>query len=198
MNDAAQEARQWLDLQYEASLVPPCYEGGHWALPTAPGLMQGMQSSFADANHYPLDSRGTTYAMAFFCPKHSGLGSYYLMATKDSKDRPFDGGSTYRLHVPPNVPVRQYWSATVYDRATHGLVRDMTRASRSSQSPGLQTNGDGSVDIYFGPAAPPHEESNWVPTSPNAGFEVLFRFYGPEKALFEKKTWRLADIERVS
>jgi hypothetical protein len=197
MNDAAQEARQWLDLKYEASLVPPFYDGGHWALPTAPGLMAGMQSSFADPNHYPLDGRGTTYAMAFFCPKHSGLGSYYLMATRDNKDRPFHGGSTYRLHVPPNVPVRQYWSATVYDRATHGLVRDMMRASRSSQSPGLEFNGDGSTDIYFGPAAPANKESNWVPTSSRGEFEVLFRFYGPEKSLFEKKTWRLPDIEKA-
>jgi len=37
-----------------------------------------------------------------------------------------------------------------------------------------------------------------VPTSSNGEFEVLFRFYGPEKSLFEKKTWRLADIERAS
>jgi len=197
MNGAAREARQWLDLQYEASLVPPFYEGGHWALPAAPGLMDGMQSSFADPNHYPLDGRGTTYAMAFFCPKHSGLGSYYLMATKDNEGRPLDGGSTYCLSVPPHVPVRQYWSTTVYDRATHGLVRNMARASRSSQSPGLQVNGDGSVDIYFGPEALPNEEPNWVPTSPQGEFEVLFRFYGPDKSLFEKKTWRLPDIEKA-
>jgi len=195
MREAAQEAREWLDLQYEASLVPPFYEEGHWALPMAPGLMDGMQSSFANPNHYPVDGRGATYAMAFFCPKQSGLGAYYLMATKDNLGRPFDGGSTYRLRVPPNVPVRQYWSATVYDRATHTLVRDMPRASRSSQSPCLQINGDGSVDIYFGPAAPATKESNWVPTHPNGEFEVLFRFYGPEKSLFEKKTWRLPDIE---
>jgi hypothetical protein len=196
MNDAAQEARQWLDLQYEASLSPPFYEGGRWALPAVPGLMDGMQSSFADPNRYPTDGRGTTYSMAFFCPKHSGLGSYYLMATKDKEGRPLDGGSTYRLTVPPNVPVRQYWSATVYDRATHGLVRDMARASRSSQSPDLQVNANESVDIYFSPTAPPTKESNWVPTSSEGEFEVLFRFYGPEKSLFEK-TWRLPDIEKV-
>jgi len=196
LNDAAQEARQWLDLQYEASLCPPFYEGGHWALPTAPGLLEAMQSSFADPNHYPIDGRGTTYSMAFFCPKHSGSGSYYLMATKDKDGRALDGGSAYRLSVPPNVPVRQYWSATVYDRATHGLVRDVARASRSSQSPGLQANADRSVDIYFGPAAPPSKESNWVPTSPKGEFEVLFRFYGPDKSLFDK-AWRLPDIEKV-
>ena len=197
MKSAAQEARQWLDLQYEASLLPPFYDGGHWALPGAPGLMDGMQSSFADPNRYPLDGRGTTYAMAFFCPKRSGVGSYYLMATRDNEGRPFEGGSTYRLRVPPHVPVRQYWSATVYDRATHGLVRDMARASRSSQSPGLQANGDGSVDIYFGPAAPPNKEPNWVPTSAQGEFEVLFRFYGPDKSLFEKKTWRLPDVAKA-
>ena len=197
MNGAAQEARQWLDLQYEASLLPPFYEGGHWALPTPPGLMDGMQSSFADPNHYPVDGRGTSYAMAFFCPKHLGLGSYYLMATKDNEGRPLDGSGSYRLRVPPHVPVRQYWSATVYNRATHGLVRNMKRASRSSQSPGLQINGDGSVDVYFGPSALPDKEPNWVPTSPQGGFEVLFRFYGPEKSLFEKKRWRLPDVAKV-
>jgi hypothetical protein len=196
MDDAAQEARQWLDLQYEASLLPPFYEGGHWALPTAPGLMEGMQTSFADPNSYPTDGRGTTYSMAFFCPKHSAAGSYYLMATQDERGNPLDGGSTYRLNVPPNVPVKQYWSATVYDRATHGLVRNVARASRSSQSPGIEVNADRSVDLYFGPGAPPGKESNWVPTRARGEFEVLFRFYGPDKSLF-KKVWRLPDIEKV-
>ena len=196
MKDAAHEAHQWLDLQYEASLSPPFYEGGHWALPTAPGLMHGMQSSFADPNQYPTDERGTTYSMAFFCPKHSALGSYYLMATKDRDSRPFDGNGMYRLTVPANVPVRQYWSATAYDRATHGLIREMHRASRSSQSSGLQVNADRSVDIYFGPKAPPGNEANWVPTSSQGEFEVLFRFYGPDKSLFQK-TWRLPDIDRI-
>jgi hypothetical protein len=196
LNDAAKEAQHWLDLQYEASLSPPFYEGGHWALPTAPGLMGEMQSSFADPNHYPIDGRGTTYSMAFFCPKHSASGSYYLMATKDKDGLPLDGGSTYRLNVPPNVPVRQYWSATVYDRATHGLIRDVARASRSSQSSGLPVKADGSVDLYFGPSVLPSKESNWVPTILHGKFEVLFRFYGPDKSLFEK-AWRLPDIEKT-
>jgi hypothetical protein len=135
--------------------------------------------------------------MAFFCPKHSGSGSYYLMTTSDKDGRRLDGAATYRLGVPPNVPVKQYWSATVYDRATHGLVRDAARASRSSQSPGLKVNADLSVDIYFGPAAAPAHESNWVPTSAHGEFEVLFRFYAPEKSLFEKKNWRLPDIEKL-
>jgi hypothetical protein len=197
LNDAAQEARQWLDLQYEASLTPPFYDGGHWALPTAPGLMKAMQLAFADPDSYPTDGRGTSYSMAFFCPKRPAAGSYYLMATRDKDGRALAGASTYRLTVPPNVPVTQYWSATAYDRATHGLVRDVSRASRSSQSPGLQVNHDQSVDVYFGPRAPASKESNWVPTHAQGEFEVLFRFYGPEKRLFEKQ-WRLPDIEKTS
>jgi hypothetical protein len=98
--------------------------------------------------------------------------------------------------VPPNAPVKQYWSATVYDRATHAPIRNARWPSRSSQTPGLQKNADGSVDVYFGPNPPPGKESNWVPTSTDGGFEVLFRFYGPEKSLFEK-TWRLPDIKKV-
>ena len=73
----------------------------------------------------------------------------------------------------------------------------MPRASRSSQIPDLQKNADGSVDIYFGPKAPPGKEANWVPTEPGRQFEVMFRLYGPEKAFFDK-AWVLPDIEPMS
>jgi hypothetical protein len=92
--------------------------------------------------------------------------------------------------------VKQYWSVTLYDFATHALIRDVSPASRSSQAPGLQGNTDGSVDIFFGPEAPEGREANWIPTKPGGRFEALFRFYGPDKALFDK-TWVLPDIEKV-
>ena len=116
------------------------------------------------------------------------------MTIKDQKGNSFDGSSTYRLTVPANAPVRQCWSATVYDRATHALIRNQSRSSRSSQNPGLQKNADGSVDIYFSPKAPAGKETNWVPTNPGVQFEILFRFYGPKKSLFDK-TWKLPDVE---
>jgi len=98
--------------------------------------------------------------------------------------------------VPANAPVKLYWSATAYDRATHALIRNLSPSSRSSNTSGLQKNVDGSVDIYFGPKAPAGKESNWVPTSAEGKFEVLFRLYGPEKPFFDK-TWKLPDIEKV-
>jgi len=194
--DAAQEAHLWLEMKYEALFTPPYYEGTGWALPMTPELIEGLQTQFSNANRYPTGDRGVVYAMAFFSPKHSGTGSFYLMTIKDKAGQPFDGGRRYRLRVPGNPPVRQFWSATAYDRATHGLIRNLPRSSRSSLTPGLSANGDGSVDVYFGPTAPPGKEANWVPTSGQGNFEVLFRFYGPEKALFDK-TWILPDVEEV-
>ena len=94
------------------------------------------------------------------------------------------------------MPIHQYWSATLYDRVTHALIREMPRTGRSSQSPGLQVNSDGSVDMYFGPKAPAGKESNWSPTRADRRFEVLFRFYGPLPPLLDK-TWVLPDIEET-
>jgi hypothetical protein len=196
LNAAAGEAHAWLEQKYE-TMFAPYYEGRQWVFPILPEVIGGLQSQFAKPDSYPVDGRGVTYTMAFFSTKHSGIGQYYLMTIKDKDGVALNGSGAYRLIVPANAPVKQYWSATAYDRATHALIRDMPRSGRSSQSPGLQTNADGSVDIYFGPKAPGGKESNWVPTSAGGKFEVLFRFYGPEKAVFDK-TWKLPDIERVA
>ena len=195
LNEAAREAHAWLVARYETSLSP-YYEEGHWARPGSRELFEGQATLFAKPDVYPVDIRGVTFSYAYFTPKHMGAGSSYLLTIADKEGRLLDGAATYRLTVPANAPVRQYWSATVYDRATHAPIRNARWPSRSSQTPGLQKNADGSVDVYFGPKPPAGKESNWVPTSADAGFEVLFRFYGPEKPLFEK-TWKLPDIEAV-
>lgn len=117
-------------------------------------------------------------------------------AATDNQGHAFDGEQNYRLHVPAHAPVKQYWSAVAYDRATHALIRETQRSSRSSQSSGLQANADGSVDVYLGPTVPAGKEANWIPTKAGGKFEVLFRLYGPEKPLFDK-TWKLPDIEKV-
>jgi hypothetical protein len=195
LNAGVREARALLEFNYE-NAFSPFFTGRRWALPADPQYINAAQSGYAEADAYPFDARGVVFSFAFFTPK-GATGSFYLMDIRDKTDEAFDGGKTYRLTVPANVPVTQYWSATVYDRATHALIRDQKTVSRSSQNPGLQRNADGSVDIYFGPKAPVGKEPNWVPTSPGGRFEVLFRFYGPEKPLFDK-TWVLPDIERIA
>lgn len=196
MAEAAAEAHEWLSVGYEALFDPPFAPPARWALPASQELVASIESNYAEAASYPVDARALSYHMAFFSAKRLGGGQFYLMAIRDRSGEPLKGANTYRLTVPAHPPVKQYWSATVYDRATHALVRDTSTSSRSSLTPGLQTSGDGSVDVFFGPKAPAGKEANHVPTSPDGGFEVLFRFYGPTPALFDK-SWVLPDIERV-
>jgi len=193
LSDAMGEAHAWLDWQYEQVFTSTFYDNARWALPVSSELVDAMSTSYANPDSYPVDARGVSYSFAFFSPKRMGAGQFYLMTIKDRDGNAFDGVATYGLHVPANVPVHLYWSATAYDRATHTLIRDMAWASRSSNTPGLQTNPDGSVDLHFGPKSPNDQQTNWIPTRPGGQFEVLFRFYGPDKPLFDK-TWTLPDI----
>jgi hypothetical protein len=88
------------------------------ALPLFLEMIDGQQTFFANPNSYPVADRGVGYSMAFFCPKHNGAGSFYLMAIKDQEGPLLESKSTYQVTVPPDAPVKQYWSATAYDRAT--------------------------------------------------------------------------------
>jgi hypothetical protein len=196
LDAGVKEAQAWLEQKYDLGF-PPFWPGSRWGSPAYPELVKAAPNGYANPDAYPVDTRGVTYTFGFIGIKRLGTAQFYLMTIKDRDGQDFDGGATYRLTVPANAPAKQYWSATAYDRKTHALIRNLPRASRSSQIPDLQKNADGSIDVYFGPKAPEGKESNWVPTDPNRKFEVIFRLYGPEKALFDK-TWRLPDIEKVA
>jgi hypothetical protein len=194
---AAREAHAFLEAKYDAGLPPFFSATSRWTAPAPPDLIKVMQDGYADVNVYPVDERGMVYSYAFIGLKRLGAGQFYLISIRDKDGDSFDGAKTYRLNVPPNVPVDQYWSVTAYDRDTHALIKNMPRASRSSQIPEMQKNADGSIDVYFGPKAPTGKESNWVPTDPARKFELMARFYGPKKEFFDK-VWKLSDAEKVA
>ena len=189
------EAKAVLAARYDAGF-PAFFEGTHWMTPTLPEVIEGQSTDYADPNHYAVDGRGLAYSYAYIALKRLRVGQYYLITIKDKDGEAYDGAKIYRLHVPPDVPVEQYWSVTAYDRETHALIKGMDRASRASNAADLEKNADGSVDIWFGPKAPEGKESNWVPTDPNRRFELMFRLYGPTKALFDK-AWTLPDVEKA-
>lgn len=196
LDRAAKEAHAVIATNYEQGFTNAFYEGTHWALPIPMEAVKGMGDLFADPDQYDVDGRGVMYHMAYFSPKLFGGGQFYLLNIYDHAGKPYDGGKTYRLTVPANAPIEQYWSVTAYDRQTHALIVGMPRPSLASNDAAVRKNADGSTDIYFGPAAPAGKESNWVPTDPKRHFELLFRLYGPKKALFEK-AWALPDVEEV-
>lgn len=193
LESGVQDARAWLAARYDAGF-PPFFEGTHWTMPALPDAVEGQSTTYSDPDKYAVDARGIGYSYAYISIKRLGVGQFYLISIKDKNGHSYDGSKTYKLHVPPNVPVEQYWSVTAYDRETHALIKGLDRASRASNASDLQKNADGSVDVWFGPKAPPGKDSNWVPTDPHRRFELMFRLYAPTKALFDK-TWKLPDVE---
>jgi hypothetical protein len=124
-----------------------------------------------------------------------GKGSQYAWTARDAKGNPLDGGKTYRLRMPANVPVKDFWSVIVYSDQTRSMIQtDQRSPAVGSQTKGLQVNADGSIDVWFGPKAPPGMENNWVQTVPGRGWNTVLRMYGALEPWFNK-TWRPGEIE---
>ena len=104
----------------------------------------------------------------------------YGIALKDADKKAFDGTKTYKLHLPPNVPVNNFWAVTIYDTQT----RSMLQTSQSSHQSAARAKDsrrmpDGSYDVYFAPKAPKGKKSNWLQTLPGKSWFCILRMYGP-------------------
>jgi hypothetical protein len=199
----------------EAVAIGNAYARANTVFPRDPGhrMYKDRKSewvmAFADKDTYFLkdgvrrfDSRlwmhynavVVTPAMALTRP---GAGSDYGIAGLDSRSEPLDGSKTYRLHVPPNVPVKDNWSVTIYDTQTRSMLQtDQRYAGLNSLGEDMKMNPDGSVDIYFAPEAPEGKEDNWIQTIPGKSWFIIFRMYGPLQPWIDK-TWRPSDLELV-
>lgn len=93
--------------------------------------------------------------------------------TKDAVGKTLAGDNMYSLHLPPNIPAKDYWSVLI-----------------------TKTDQDGSVDIWFGPVPPAGNRNNWIQTIPGKSWTTILRLYGTMEAWYNK-TWRPGEIEVI-
>lgn len=171
---------------------PPLFTREGMFKPLPPTGARTLDSRTAFYYAYTLDSPG----MIMRIPD---VGSQYLMGFLDSRGNPYDGGKTYTVTLPPNIPARAFWSFTAYDNQTRSMLDTPQRypraGSQSYPSPAAESNPDGSTTIYFGPTQPAGiKRGNWIQTMPGKGWFTILRLYSPLESFFDK-TWRPSEIE---
>ena len=159
-------------------------------------------TTFTRNGAYRLDPR-ILFHFGYICVSPAmamtvaGKGSDYSMGMLDSEGKVLDGSKTYKLHIPPNPPAKDFWAITMYDTQTRSqLQTDQPYPTLGSQDKGIKTNADGSMDIYFAPEAPEGQEGNWLQTIPGKSWFIALRIYGPEQPWIDQ-TWRPGEIELV-
>ena len=187
------------DSAWESAL----FVGGYEFLDPPPEITaEGAVAAPSDGAR-KLNSRTNFFYMATgitpaMCMRLTGIGSQYIYAMRDSEGEYLDGARNYRLTLPPDIPESRFWSVILYDRQTRSMLQTDQHLPRlGSQSGTVETNPDGSTDIYFGPDAPSGKESNWLQTVPGKGWWTILRLYNPLQPFFDK-TWRPSEIEPVA
>ncbi len=186
--------------------MSPLFVGGYQFQQPPPLVTKTGVVPFPDPG-----ARNLTAQAAFFyfatgispamCMRLPGVGSQYLAATRDAAGAPFDGGQTYRVTLPPNIPAKLFWSLTLYDNQTRSMLQTPQRFPRAGSqgfpTPAATPDADGATTIVIGPqraaALPP---GNWIQTLPGQGWFVILRLYSPAEPFFDK-SWRPGEIELV-
>jgi hypothetical protein len=162
----------------------------------------GGSTTYMEDGARVLDGR-VFYHFGYICvspamaSRAAGKGSDYSMGMVDSTGQPLDGSKTYKLHLPPNIPVKDFWALTMYDTQTRcQLQTDQQFPTLDSYKEGMRTNSDGSIDVYFSPEPPQGQESNWLQSIPGKSWFVALRMYGPLEPWLDQ-SWRPGEIELV-
>lgn len=192
---ASSEALEYMIDQYHRMLNPFVFEGKKWSALVPDGSRE-TEWTYEFPSYYDYHARGALYYAIITSVKNYGSATYYLDLAETSDGEWLDGGKTYNLTMPPNIPVRDFWAITTYDLETASYLRDIEKSSIDSNMKEVKKNSDGSVTIYFGPEPEKGKENNWLRTDPERRFFLLGRFYGPEPALIDG-SFELNDIEVV-
>jgi hypothetical protein len=151
---------------------------------------------FEDHNGYlihDLGDWGTNYALRAIGDR-VGVGGQrasiatYPFALTDSDKAFLTGSNRYVLHIPAGdlpVPVRAFWSLTLYDSSGFFVPNSLNRYVINNRS-NLHKNSNGSIDLYIQHDEPTtkSQRDNWLPApAPSTTFRLIWRLYDLDGAL---------------
>ena len=188
----------WIQETYRLEHRPGglVYKDRHWINVFVGGSPEFQTSTFTDLDlrmGYFVTAYSTSPAMTVSI---ADKGAKYPSTFRDADGDFLSGGSAYKLHLPPGIPAKLFWSVTVYNNRTgSGLDNGQPFPSLNAMDK-PETNADGSTDVYFGPNPPKDHERNWLKTVPGKGYFMTLRLYGPTQAYFDQ-SYKIPDIEKV-
>ncbi len=109
----------------------PFYEGEQWTIP-APATAHPTKFSFRTDNMYALDERAGFFFLGCAPPVQPDEASFYLLEQKEAGGALLQGDKNYKLHVPANVPTKQFWATTVYDLKESNFIRKSPKVEVNS------------------------------------------------------------------
>ncbi|MEN8809345.1 MAG: DUF1254 domain-containing protein [Desulfobacterales bacterium] len=164
----------------------------------AGGTAEWMQETYLD-----VDQRATFFQYAYssapaMVMRTIGAGSKYPLFVVDADGEYLHGSNFYKMHMPAGIPAKAFWAVTAYN-VTDGSMPETSQPfpSINSLSENVATNGDGSVDVYFGPNKPKGvADTNWIQTIKDRDFMTVIRLYGTGIEFFDQ-TWKPEEIVKV-
>jgi hypothetical protein len=144
-----------------------------------------VDSSTGDQSSFKGDflQRAAVASLTPFGP--SAIDAMFLPVETDSRGAPLDGATKrYTITFPSGLqpPVNAFWSLSMYDGRTGGLVANSLNRYRvdTLAAQNMVQGADGSTTIYIGAVSPgPGLEANWLP-APNGPFSLVLRMYMPK------------------
>ena len=117
----------------------------------------------------------------------------YMMTAQDSDGNGLEASKTYKINVPVNPPIEDFWSIIAYGTVSRTFMNS-PNFTVSSNDEGVKVNADGSIDLYLSPEPAKGFGANTVIINPEEDYFLMFRFYGAKPELWERN-WRLGDPE---
>ncbi|WP_044208117.1 DUF1254 domain-containing protein [Flammeovirga sp. OC4] len=189
------------NLQTNPRFSTPYWEGTNW--------YKSFDFNIPQSNEMMvyLDERAVWYYEAVSSTKgmvepSPGYGQIYMTSKRDENGELLRADKTYKLHVPADVPVDQFWSVTLYSENTRRPYdnggQEISDVGINSRRTDVTYNEDGSIDLYIGAECPKGvNPANYLKTVGNDGWFIYFRLYAPREAFFNK-SFQLDDWEVVT